>query len=64
MLCNQFFKSFEVLPDFVNAVEEEQLMAELTPKLKRMRYQFDHWDDVSTEFSLLTVHLANHSKFY
>jgi len=45
MLCNQFFKSFEVLPDFVNAVEEEQLMAELTPKLKRMRYQFDHWDD-------------------
>ena len=53
-----------MLPDFVNAVEEEQLMAELTPKLKRMRYQFDHWDDVSTEFSLLTVHLANHSKFY
>ena len=32
-------------------------MEELTPKLKRMRYQYDHWDDVRNSRSILIFRL-------
>ncbi|CAG9126567.1 unnamed protein product [Plutella xylostella] len=38
-------RDMRVLPDFISEPEEAQLMAELEPYLKKMRYEFDHWDD-------------------
>ncbi|XP_073947910.1 alpha-ketoglutarate-dependent dioxygenase alkB homolog 7, mitochondrial isoform X2 [Choristoneura fumiferana] len=34
-----------VLPGFISEEEETALLAELEPVLKRMRYEFDHWDN-------------------
>ncbi|XP_028174035.1 alpha-ketoglutarate-dependent dioxygenase alkB homolog 7, mitochondrial-like, partial [Ostrinia furnacalis] len=38
-------RDMQVLPDFVSEAEEAALLAELEPALKRMRYEFDHWDN-------------------
>ncbi|GAB1610727.1 alpha-ketoglutarate-dependent dioxygenase alkB homolog 7, mitochondrial-like [Argonauta hians] len=35
----------EVRPDFVSVEEEKSLLGELEPYLKRLRYEYDHWDD-------------------
>lgn len=40
-------RDMQVLPDFVSEQEEASLLAELEPVLKKMRYEFDHWDNVS-----------------
>lgn len=37
----------QVIPEFVTKEEEAAMLAELDPQLKRMRYEFDHWDNVS-----------------
>jgi len=37
----------EVRPQFISQDEERALLDELEPGLKRKRYEFDHWDDVS-----------------
>lgn len=34
-----------VLEDFISEEEEQTLLQEIEPYLKRMRYEFDHWDD-------------------
>lgn len=34
-----------VVPDFISEAEEERLHAETEKTMKRMRYQYDHWDD-------------------
>lgn len=34
-----------VMDDFLHEDEEKSLIEELEPHMKRMRYQFDHWDD-------------------
>lgn len=39
--------SFSVSKDFITEEEEATLMKELEPHLKRMKYEFNHWDDVS-----------------
>lgn len=31
--------------DFITEAEEQSFIKELEPYLKRMRYEFDHWDD-------------------
>lgn len=36
-----------VLPNFITEEEEASLLGEVEPQLKRMRYEFDHWDNVS-----------------
>ena len=33
--------------DFITPEEEESLFSEVEPYLKRMRYEYDHWDNVS-----------------
>jgi hypothetical protein len=43
----QFLKDMRVLENFLSADEEEEFLKEIEPYLKRMRYEFDHWDDVS-----------------
>ena len=37
----------EVQIDFISEEEQQVLMSELEPGLKKKRYEFDHWDDVS-----------------
>lgn len=58
--CHEFFHStcsqatrdavctsFQVVPQFVSAEEEDDLMQEVEPHFRRQKYEFDHWDDVS-----------------
>lgn len=35
-----------VIEDFLNEDEEESLLTEVEPYMKRLRYEFAHWDDV------------------
>ncbi|XP_063858720.1 alpha-ketoglutarate-dependent dioxygenase alkB homolog 7, mitochondrial-like [Scylla paramamosain] len=37
--------SFTVVPNMITEAEEEMLMKEVEPHLKRLKYEFDHWDD-------------------
>lgn len=37
----------EVRANFISEEEEGALMQELEPGLRKKRYEFDHWDDVS-----------------
>ncbi|BES97132.1 alkB, alkylation repair homolog 7 (E. coli) [Nesidiocoris tenuis] len=38
-------ENFILVNDFISEDEELSLMKEIEPKLRRMRYQYDHWDD-------------------
>ena len=38
--------SFRLHPNFITPEEEENLMKEVEPHLKRQVYEKDHWDDV------------------
>ena len=40
--------NLEVRDDFISKEEESLLLKEVEPYLKRQKYQYDHWDDVST----------------
>lgn len=48
-----FIKDMQVIPSFISEDEEIHLLNEIEPYLKRLRYEFDHWDDVSI------VHMHN-----
>lgn len=43
---NQFLNDMIVEENFLSKNEEIQLFDEIEPYLKRLRYEFDHWDDV------------------
>ena len=40
-------KFMRVYDDFINENEEQSMYDEVHPYLRRLRYEFDHWDDVS-----------------
>ena len=42
--------NLEVRENFVSEEEEVMLLKEVEPYLKRQKYQYDHWDDVSVHF--------------
>ena len=42
--------SFIVYNDFITEDEEKSLMNELEPYMRRLRYERDHWDDVSVHY--------------
>ncbi|VVC88282.1 unnamed protein product [Leptidea sinapis] len=44
-LRKQVLEHMRVIPDFISEAEENSLLAEVEPQLKRMRYEFDHWDN-------------------
>lgn len=46
-LVRRLGSQVEVRPGFVTEEEEQALLRELEPGLKKKRYEFDHWDDVS-----------------
>ena len=39
-------KDMIIIPDFVTAEEEQSILDEVEPYLKRLRYESSHWDDV------------------
>ncbi|KAK7080564.1 Alpha-ketoglutarate-dependent dioxygenase alkB 7, mitochondrial [Halocaridina rubra] len=41
----KIISSFQVLHDFLREDEESVLMKDVEPHLKRLKYEFDHWDD-------------------
>jgi alkylated DNA repair protein alkB family protein 7 len=40
-------RDMTVIEDFLNEEEERSLHEEVEPYMRRLRYEFDHWDDVS-----------------
>lgn len=40
-------KDMAVVENFLSGEEENSILKEIEPYLKRLRYEFDHWDDVS-----------------
>ena len=44
----QIENSFKILPNFIGDSEETQLYNEVHKKLKRARYEYNHWDNVSS----------------
>ncbi|GAB0089758.1 alpha-ketoglutarate-dependent dioxygenase alkB homolog 7, mitochondrial [Sergentomyia squamirostris] len=40
-----FLRDMTVIPDFITKEEVDKILEEIEPYLKRMRYEFDHWDD-------------------
>nr|XP_022906386.1 alpha-ketoglutarate-dependent dioxygenase alkB homolog 7, mitochondrial [Onthophagus taurus] len=44
-LASNVLKTMTVHYDFITEEEEKSILDEIEPYLKRMRYQFDHWDD-------------------
>lgn len=45
--------SFTVIKNFINDEEEHNLLKDIEPHLKNLKYEFDHWDDVSYLFFFL-----------
>lgn len=46
-LVQKLGSQVQVRTGFITEEEEEALLRELDPGLKKKRYEFDHWDDVS-----------------
>jgi hypothetical protein len=42
-----FLKNIYVFEDFLTENEEISLLNEIEPYMKKLRYEFDHWDDVN-----------------
>lgn len=46
-LVQKLGSQVQVRTGFITEQEEQALLRELDPGLKKKRYEFDHWDDVS-----------------
>lgn len=42
----EFRQHMRIITDFISEPEEQQLHEEIEPYMSRLRYEFDHWDDV------------------
>ncbi|XP_063704368.1 alpha-ketoglutarate-dependent dioxygenase alkB homolog 7, mitochondrial [Culicoides brevitarsis] len=45
-----FLQDMIIQPDFITPHEEDEIMKEIDPYLKRLKYEFDHWDDAIQGF--------------
>lgn len=43
--------TMKVIPDFITPQEEDSMLQEVEPYMKRLRYEFSHWDGVSKFYS-------------
>lgn len=43
---NDLLGDMQIIPDFITEPEEQALLSEVEPFMKKLRYEFDHWDDV------------------
>lgn len=51
--AEDIINTMKVLDNFLSEAEETSLMNELDPYMKKLRYEFDHWDNVT---HLINVH--------
>lgn len=51
-LLQKLGSQVQVRTGFITEREEQALLRELDPSLKKKRYEFDHWDDVSLKLSV------------
>ncbi|KAH8419562.1 hypothetical protein KR222_006118 [Zaprionus bogoriensis] len=58
-----FEQHMRIIPDFISEAEEQQLHEEIEPYMSRLRYEFDHWDDVSTIYSSMASALLTTNCF-
>lgn len=42
----ELYDTMKVLPNFISEKEEDVLVQEVDPYMKRLRYEFSHWDNV------------------
>ena len=49
-LCKTFEDSLVIKENFVTEEEEKSLLNEVDPYMKKLRYEFDHWDNVENFF--------------
>ncbi|XP_005177792.1 alpha-ketoglutarate-dependent dioxygenase alkB homolog 7, mitochondrial [Musca domestica] len=42
---DKFIRDMRVVVDFITEDEEAKLLEEIEPYMKRLRYEYDHWDD-------------------
>lgn len=45
-LARNLIDSMLVFDDFLTIVEETSILDEVEPYMKKLHYEFDHWDDV------------------
>lgn len=45
----ELLKTMRIHPEFISEDEEKQLFNEIEPYIKRLRYEFSHWDDVNND---------------
>lgn len=45
-LASSLIDSMLVVEDFLSEVEEQNILDEVEPYMRRLHYEFDHWDDV------------------
>lgn len=43
-------KDLILIEDFISPEEETSLLNEIEPYMKKLRYEYDHWDDVNKTF--------------
>ena len=43
----KFLEAIIIKEDFIDEKEENLILSEIEPYMKRLRYEFDHWDDVN-----------------
>ncbi|KAK9512589.1 hypothetical protein O3M35_000980 [Rhynocoris fuscipes] len=49
-LKEKFQKNLLIFNDFITETDEKNLINEINPRLRRMRYEFDHWDNAIEGF--------------
>lgn len=45
-LAGSFIDSMLVVENFLSETEEKSILDEVEPYMKKLHYEFDHWDDV------------------
>lgn len=46
----KFIQDMSVIENFISSQEEEEILAEVEPYLKRLKYETDHWDSAINVF--------------
>lgn len=55
----ELYDTMKVLPNFISEKEEDMLVQEVDPYMKRLRYEFSHWDNVSNILSAFAFQYLN-----
>ncbi|XP_023035179.2 alpha-ketoglutarate-dependent dioxygenase alkB homolog 7, mitochondrial isoform X2 [Drosophila willistoni] len=59
--AKQFSKDMQILKDFISLNDEQQLLDEISPRLRRLPYQCNHWDDAIQNYRELELNQWNNS---